>query len=125
MSDYSQKLFGGSTLAFAGFVLAAALSYVLRIVLARFLSVEEVGLFFSVLSFVIFITLFQKIGTELSLVRYINVWREKGELSKIKAAFCSTLLFQILIGILYIFLIFILSDLLSTRYFHDPVAKPT
>ncbi len=125
MSDYSQKLFGGSTLAFAGFVLAAALSYVLRIVLARFLSVEEVGLFFSVLSFVIFVTLFQKIGTELSLVRYINVWREKGELSKIKAAFCSTLLFQILIGILYLVVIFLLSDLLSAKYFHDPLAKPT
>ncbi len=125
MSDYSQKLFGGSTLAFAGFILAAALSYILRIILARFLSVEEVGLFFSVLSFVVFITLFQKIGTELSLVRYINVWREKRELSKIRAAFYSTFLFQIVIGILYLVVIYLLSDFLSTRYFHDPLAKPT
>ena len=123
MLDYSKKLMSSSTFAFMGFVLAAIFSYLTRIILARNLSVEDVGLFFSVLNLIIFVTLFQKIGIEMALVRYVNVWKEQGRFDKIKQIFVHTFWFQVIIGLFYAAILYLVSDTVTQFYFHNMSAK--
>src|SRR3989344_4239043 len=123
MSLALQKLVRGTSFLVISLLYGALFSNLLRIVLARSLPVEDVGLFFSALNFIIFITLFQKIGTELSLVRYVNVWKVKGEFDKIKQGFLYTFVFQIIIGVIYIGIIFLFSEYFANDYFDHPAAR--
>ena len=123
MSEHYKKLIQGSTITFIGLVLAAGLSYLLRIVLARVLPVDEVGLFFSILNFILFVSLFQRLGTEVSLVRFINIWKIKDDKNKINLGTTYTFLYQLIMAVIFIIGIFFFSDYLSENYFGHPAAK--
>jgi len=123
MVEYHKKFIQGSMITFIGLVLAAGLSYLLRIILARILPVEEVGLFFSILNFIVFVSLFQRLGTEVSLVRFINIWKVKRDQEKIDLGTTYTFLYQLIMGIIFIVGIFIFSDYLAESYFNNPAAK--
>lgn len=122
MSSYTQKATSGSALAFSGLIIAALLAYLLKIALVRFLPVESVGLFYSSLNFIILITLFQKIGLETSLIRFINKWRVNEENNKIASAIIYVVLFQLLIGIIYTIVVLLFSEYIGIHYFKHPLA---
>jgi O-antigen/teichoic acid export membrane protein len=123
VAEYHKQFVQGSTITFIGLVLAAGLSYLLRIILARVLPVEEVGLFFSILNFIVFVSLFQRLGVEVSLVRFINIWKVKGDQEKINLGTTYTLLYQLVMAIIFMGGVFIFSDYLAESYFNHPAAK--
>ncbi len=124
MEDSTRKLISGSTIAFIGFAVGGIFSYVFRIILARHLSVYDIGLYFSIISFIIFLTLFQKTGAELAIVRFLSMWKLEQKYYYIRSALASLIWFQTILGIIFIAGILLFSNWLSINYFKDASAAP-
>ncbi len=123
MATYTHKALRGATNVLFFSVLASIIAYLTRIVLARNLSIEEFGLFYSVFTIIIFFLFFRDLGFGEALVKYIAEFRAQNQPEKIKTAVTSVFTFQ-LIGSIIIALVFlILSDYLAEHYFKNPLAS--
>ncbi len=119
MDDSARKLISGSTIVFIGFAIGGLFSYLFRIVLAHHLPVYQIGLYFSIISFIIFLTLFQKTGTELALVRFLSMWDHEKKYYHIRSALTSLIIFQTIFGLIFILAVWFFSHWLAINYFKD------
>ena len=103
--------------------LASVFSYLLRLLLARTLSIEEFGLYYAVFTFLSFFMFFRSFGLDSALVKYIAEFEVKKEYNKIKTAIASALLFQLVSSIIFIGILFFLSNFLAATYFKNPMAS--
>ena len=69
--NYTKLAFRGAAIGFITSIIAAFLGYLVRLVMVRNLSVEDVGLFYSVFSFLSVINIFKAIGTDTALIKFI------------------------------------------------------
>lgn len=84
MNATREVLYGSVLLTFFSIV-AGAVAYLTKIVLVQNLSVEEFGLFFSVLTLILFLQVFISLGLPTGLARTIAKFRVTGEFAKIKS----------------------------------------
>lgn len=70
--NYTRQAFYGFLWVFAGGILANLFGYLLRLLLARSLSVAEYGLVYAVMAFFGFFALFQGLGLGETIVRYVS-----------------------------------------------------
>lgn len=115
--SYLNKAIKGVSFIFLNGVISAILSYLIRIIFAKNLSLNDYGLFYSVFTFILFFLIFKEFGLNNALARYLPIYKVQNENSKIKTIIFSTFFFQLLFSISIILLLFFLSDLLSTYYF--------
>ena len=103
-----QAIRNSSVVFFLG-VIAAVVGYATRIFLARSLSVEDFGLFYSVLAAVGAINIFKDLGINTALVRFVPEFIIRKEKGNVRKAFYSSVLVQFVIvgSIAAIFLVFV------------------
>ncbi|MBS3172184.1 flippase [Candidatus Woesearchaeota archaeon] len=85
MAGYSKRIVEGAFFVTISSIIIAILGYLLRLVLARNLSVEEYGLVYAIISLVTIFSIFVGFTVPpVSLVKYISEFKTKGETEKIK-----------------------------------------
>ena len=82
---YAEKLAKGSLIIFAFSITTAIIGYLLRVYLARNLTVAEFGLFYAVMALVSFFWLVKDLGVGTTLVKFIPEFLVKKKYSEIKS----------------------------------------
>jgi len=103
-------------------LIAAFLGYLVRLILARNLTIEEFGLFYAVFAFLAFLTIFKTFGFDRSLIKFIPEFHHNNRNDFIKSSmiYVSTLL--LITNTVVIILVYLLANYLSIHFFHDPRA---
>ncbi|GAI17309.1 unnamed protein product, partial [marine sediment metagenome] len=123
MVDYMRKAIRGVGIVFSLSILAAFINYLVRLVLARNLSVEDYGLFYAALALVLFIGLFKTLGLNKALGKFVAEFKVKKRYDLIKNSIISSFSMQfILSGLIALFLI-IFSDFFALNYLRRPDAS--
>jgi O-antigen/teichoic acid export membrane protein len=123
MKNYGKKLVHGTFIILAFSIISALIGYIFKLVLAKTISVSNIGLFFSVYSFVMFFTFVRDLGLSDSLIYFIPRLIIEGSKAKIKYAIKFTLSVQLAIGGLFFATILFLANYLSLNYFKDIAAR--
>ncbi len=122
MTSYLQRAVKGTGVLFVLGVVSYFFGYLTRIILARNLSVEQYGLFYAVLSFIVFSTIFADMGLGNALIKFIAQYEAKKKFSKIKTLILSAQLFKVLFTWVIITIFFAVSKYLSVYYFKEPLS---
>jgi stage V sporulation protein B len=122
MKDEGSKLVKGTVIIIIFTLVSALLGYILKIFLAKSLSIYEIGLFYSVFGFISFFIFIRDLGLCNSFVYFIPTYIVKKLNSEIKKIIIFSLLVQFIIGILLAFLFMLSSNFLSIYYFKDEQA---
>ena len=120
--SYTKRAARAFIIVFVINIIAAFLGYLIRIVLARNLSVAEYGLFFSVLTLINFLGGFIGLGMGESLVKYIPEFLVKKKYYKVKNAIIITFLVFLATLIILGEALFISSGFLAQYYFKNVLA---
>src|SRR5690606_31304310 len=102
--------------------LAAPLGYFIRMIYSRALSVEEFGLFYAVIGFYTFISIFNDLGFSETLGYYGTRFYEKKKYAELKASMYFAIFMQSFSSVIITLLVFISSSFLATNYFKSPIA---
>lgn len=117
LESYAKKLVRGSALIFTLTVASAVVAFLLRVYLARELSVEDYGLFYALFAFFSFFALFRDMGLNSALTKYIPEFKIKGDYKSIKSSILFALLFQSIFALVVSTTLFLLSHRLAVSYF--------
>jgi len=121
-AGYGKKLFRGSAVVFAAAAIAAVISYLLRLFLARNLSVADFGLLYSILAFVGLFAIFKDIGLGSTLVKFIAEFSGSGKKEQIKSSITAVGAIQIVSAFIFMVPIIIFSDAIAISYLKTPAA---
>jgi len=117
--NYTKSLVRGSGIVFIVTILSALLGYLLRILLARNLTIEEYGLFYAVFAFVNVIASFRGFGVGQALIKYIPEFKFNKKYSLIKKGVIYYFSLQFISFILILGIVFLFADKLAVNYFKD------
>lgn len=121
--SYLKKAIKGSMLVFFFTLVAAVMGYLLRILLARNLTTVEFGLFYSIYSLTLFISIFNNLGTGQALAKIIPEFLVKKRKKAIKTSILSVFLITFLLSIVTLFILVASSGFLATHFFHNENAQ--
>ncbi len=121
--SYSEKLLKGSAIVFTAAVAAAIISYLLRLFIARNLSVADFGLLYSILAFVGLFSIFKDLGLGNTLVKFLAEFSGRGQEENIKPSIFVVGIIQIAAALALILPIIISSDYIAMTYFKTPEAS--
>ena len=119
MVNYTKRAVRGAGITLIMSILAAVVAYVTRIILARNLGPYEYGLFSAVFTFIIFLLFFRDLGLRQSLSKHIAEFKAKQDYNQIKTAINVVLLFQLFSSLMFVLILYFLSDYLAINYFKD------
>jgi len=111
--DYARRLVKGSSIIFAALVVAGIFGLVLRMFLARSLSVFDYGMFYLIFALVSFLVIFRDLGLNLALTKFIPEFILKKQFGKVKSSIVITILFQMLFALPITLVLFFFSDQIS------------
>ena len=103
-------------------ILAAFLCYLVRVILAKNLSLEEFGLFYAIFAFLGMFGIFKSFGFDKALVKFIPEFMHKKEDNFIKSSIIYVALIQIITNSIIILVVYLLSDFLASYYFKNSQA---
>lgn len=115
--SYAKKIIQGGSIIFIMYLIGGLLGYVLRMYLARTLSVNDFGMFYAIIAFIGFFTLFRDPGFSTTLTKFTAEFNNKKEFSSIKSMLSTVLIFEIIISLVLVSAIFLFSDYISLSYF--------
>lgn len=122
--SYTKRALKRFIIVFVINIIAAFLGYLVRIVLARNLTVEEYGLFFAIFALINLLGVFIGLGTGEALVRYIPEFLFKNRHDKIKNAIIIVFLVTLVTLIVLGAVLLAFSDFFAKHYFKNPLATP-
>lgn len=117
MSEYANKFSKGTAHILFFTLVSTILGYFVKIVFAKGLEIEEVGLFYAVLGFVTMFTFIRDLGFSESLIYFIPRALVKNRRKEIKTYLLITWTIQLVFGSLFFIVIYSVSGLLSVHYF--------
>ena len=123
MSNYTKRAVRGAAIIFVFSSISAVLGYVFRLVLARNLSVAEYGLFWAVVTFTMFVGMIKKLGMDEALTKFVSEYRVKKKFKEIKTIILSVFNIMMISSVVIGVILFLISDFIAARYFHDPSAS--
>lgn len=118
MVNYTKKAFRGTVIMFVFFIASALLAYGFRLLLARKLSLEDFGLFFSLIAFFGFLSLFRDFGLSQSIYYFLPRFLANDEKGKVRSMISKILRFEIVSSFILAVIIILFSELLVKHYFH-------
>lgn len=121
--NYAERLFKGSTVVFAAAILAAVLGYLLRLFIARNLSVTDFGLLYSIFVFIAFFSLFKDMGLGPTLVKFLAEFSVTENKDKIKSSILAVGVVQLIVAVAIMVPIIIFSDAIAITYFKTSAAS--
>lgn len=95
------------------------IGYLIRIIYSRTLSVEDYGLFYSIIGFLAILSTFNDLGFSETLNYFGIRFYEQKKYSDLKSSFIYAILMQLSTALLICFLLFFLAPWLATHYFHS------
>jgi len=122
--SYAKRIAKGGAIIFFMTVLASCTGYLLRLFLARNLSVSDFGLFYSVAAFISFFWLFKDLGIGQAIVKFIPEYIVKKKYNEMKSLIIFSYGIQYIIGIAIFFPLFFFSDYIAINFFHNIAASP-
>ncbi|MBL7056535.1 flippase [Candidatus Woesearchaeota archaeon] len=122
MINYTKFAVKGASIVLIFSLVAAFFGYLVRLILARGLSIEEFGLFYSIFAFLGMFGAFKSLGLDKALVKFIPEFKHKKQFGKIKSAMIYSIFVQFVTNILILIFVYAFSKFLSDNYFHDPRA---
>ncbi len=120
--SYTKRAIFGASFIMLFHVFSDLLSYLTRIVLARNLTPTELGLFYSVFTFVIFFLFFRDLGQGSALLKFIPELRLSKKYNEIKTSIFSVISMQVVSSMIFILIIWLIADKLAVSYFRDSSA---
>ncbi len=99
-------------------------SYLVRILFARNLSLEEYGLFYAVLGTIFFFSFIRDLGLTETATFFLNKYSVKGDKKKLNQVFWMSVIPQLCFGIIIGLSFILLSNYLSIHFFKNSLAKP-
>lgn len=117
MTNYTKIAVKGASTIFGVSLLAGLIGYLVRFVFARNLTVEEFGLFYSVLSFLGMFVIFKSFGLDLALVKFIPEFQHKKQFDRIKSSIIFVAIFQVITNCIFLLAIYFLAGLLGKNFF--------
>ena len=123
MATYTKIAVKGAFIVLVISLFAGFLGYLVRLVLARGLSVEDFGLFNSVFSFLGLLGFFKSLGFDKALIKFIPEFIHKKRNDHIKSSIIYVTIIILITNLLVIGGIYLLSSYLSIKFFHSPQAS--
>jgi O-antigen/teichoic acid export membrane protein len=123
VKNFAKHLFRGSIIVFAFTIVSALVGYGLRIYLARNLSIIDYGLFYAIMSFIGFFSVFKDLGLGQAMTKFIAEYVGSGDKEKIKPIFLSALAIQAVVAIAIMGIVIIFSDAIAIIYFKSADAS--
>src|SRR3989338_4577828 len=121
--SYTKLAVKGAATVFIISILAAFLGYVARFILARNLTVEDFGLFYSVFAFLGMFGVFKSLGFDRALAKFIPEFMHKKNYNRIKSSIIYVSAIQLLTNTIVIIGIYLFSEYLSQNFFRSPQAN--
>lgn len=121
---YAKRLVKGSAIIFVSLIASQFVAFLLRMFLARSLSVAEYGLFYAVFAFLSFFTLFRGLGFGSALIKYIPEFGAKKQFGKIKSSIVFSLALHAALSFFIVSLILIFSGEIVLGFFKTESAVP-
>jgi len=104
-------------------VLIGILSYLVRMIFARNLSIEEYGLFYAVLTFLLFFVPFRDLGLSEAIVYFISKYLAKKDLPSVKGVMILGGVIQFIMGLFFVALFYLLRNFLAINFFKNPISE--
>jgi len=121
---YARRLVKGSAIVFVALVATGLVGFMLRIFLARSLSVTEYGLFYAVFTLVSVFVIFHDLGLGSALVKYIPEFKVRRQFREIKSSIAFSLIFQAVFAVSIVTMLFAFSDQIALAVFNTGSASP-
>ncbi len=118
----TEQILEGSLMVFLSAIVGSVAGYLLRIYLARSLTVTDFGLFYAILSFVGFFAIFKDLGLGQAMVKFLAEYVQNSA-EKIKSTAMAVVLIQLLASIAITIPIILFSDAISAVYFKTMAAS--
>ena len=114
-----QKIAKGTGIIFIGTIIGMLLGFVSRIIVVRYITQSEYGIFSLALVLMsIFVTI-STLGLQGGSTRYIAYFRGKNEEGKVRGVISSSLKIALIASILFSLILLFLADLISMNVFHS------
>jgi stage V sporulation protein B len=117
--SYAKKAVQGVILVFAINIIAAFFGYLIRLALARKLTVEDYGLFFAIFTLINFIAIFRDLGLGHALVKFIPEFSVKSSNSMIKSSVLIVMSIHLFMAFLISAILYFFADFLAAHYFKN------
>ena len=118
-NDALRTVAKGAGISFLGLILSNLILYVNRLVLARFLGVDEYGLMYLGVSILTLVMLFAGLELPSAITRYVPFYAAKGDEKRVRGVFMSVIRITIPLSIAAFVIMFFFSDQIATVFFHD------
>jgi len=122
MESYTKFAVKGATTVLIISLVAAFLGYIVRVILARNLTLEDFGLFYAIFAFLGLIGIFKSLGFDKALVKFIPEFMHKKEYNFLKSSIIYVVIIQIITNSIIIIAVFLLSNFLAVNYFQNAQA---
>jgi len=120
--SYTKLAVKGTAIVFVISILAAFLGYLVRFALARNLTVEQFGLFYSVFAFLSLVGIFKSLGFNKSLIKFIPEFLHQKKFDFIKSSIIYVVIIQFITNTIIIIGIYLFSAYLSINFFRSDEA---
>jgi len=114
-----KKVFRGTVLALIGSIIVIPLSFIAKVILARFFSPSEFGTFSLGFSIVNILIIFALLGLSTGSARQIAYYREKNFFLHIQETITSSIRICMISSFIITLIVFLTADFLSINIFHD------
>jgi len=108
-----------SVIVFICLMFSKIITYIYRIIIARYFGAEVYGLFLLAMMILGWFIVFASLGLSEGLLRYISLYRGKKQENKIKYIFKTTLFVAFFWSIFLGIILFLFSDFISVTFFHN------
>jgi len=120
-----QKIAKGTGIVFIGTIIGMLLGFVSRIIIVRYITQSEYGIFSLALVLLSIFATISTLGLSDGTARQIAFYRGKDDTPKIKGVMLSSLQIALITSVLLALVLFFTSNLISTNVFHSPeLARP-
>ncbi len=115
-----QKMAKGSAAVLIGTIISMVLGFLSRIILVRFTTQNEYGIYSLALTIVTICTTVSALGLQEGTTRYIAYFRGKNETKNIQDIIFSSIIISILSSISVTILVFTIADYIATEIYNSP-----
>ena len=103
-------------------IITAPIGYIIKVIVSNNLSVEDIGIFYSILGFIVLVSNYHDLGLTEALKYFLPKYRIEKKYDEYKTTIIWTLIAQVTIGTLIAIAIYFGANRLAIHHFRSPEA---
>jgi len=115
-----QKITKGTGIVFFGTIIGIGLGVIVRVLLARFFTQSEYGIYSLALVLLSIFVVISTLGLHEGATRQISYYRSRKDMSKVQGVITSAVQIALIASIFLSVILFFTSGIISTEIFHEP-----